>query len=212
MYNPIQVTATVPSVNNPISLSLLRHGFLLIALAFACFAISPQVRADCQQGCDTVNNANTFLGEDALLNHDTVGNTADGSGALEHNTLGTANTATCASALGSNTKGRQNTATGYVALSSNTTGIANVANGKWALSRNKSGFGNTATGWNSLATNTTGSGNIAIGYSAGSAITGDKNIAIATVALQVNPQPSASAMCRLRLMLLESAESPSLMV
>ena len=132
MYNPIQVTATVPSVNNPISLSLLRHGFLLIALAFACFAISPQVRADCQQGCDTVNNANTFLGEDALLNHDTVGNTAVGfqalmnpargtafntavgSGALEHNTLGTANTATGASALGSNTKGRQNTATGYV--------------------------------------------------------------------------------------------------
>ena len=44
--------------------------------------------------------------------------------------------------------------------------------------RKQKRFPEPATGWNSLATNTTGSGNIAIGYSAGSAITGDKNIAI----------------------------------
>jgi hypothetical protein len=74
-------------------------------LALACFALSPHARAVCQQGCD-LNLANTFLGDDALINSTTGGqNTATGYDALFHNTTG-----------------GQNTATGYFALFSNNGG------------------------------------------------------------------------------------------
>jgi len=43
------------------------RALLLIPFVLACFALSPQTRAVCQEGCDTVN-ANTFLGDNALLN------------------------------------------------------------------------------------------------------------------------------------------------
>jgi hypothetical protein len=86
--------------------------FLLIPFVLACFALSPQARAVCQQGCD-LSNSNTFLGDDALLS----------------NTTGNNNTANGALALLTNTTGRNNTADGQNALRSNTTGSSNIALG-----------------------------------------------------------------------------------
>src|SRR6266436_1121782 len=102
--------------------SHLRHGLFLTTLALACFALSPQARAVCQEGCDTIN-ANTFLGDDALVNNTTgTGNTAAGSRALFSNTTGISNTATGLNALFSNTAGNMNTAIGGGTLADNTLG------------------------------------------------------------------------------------------
>src|SRR5215813_14140928 len=109
-----------------------RLALLLIPLALSCFALSPQARAVCQEGCLT--NENTVLGDDALINL----------------TTGNANTATGASALSANTAGGNNTATGVSALESNTTGSFNTATGASALSANTTGFNNTATGVGAL--------------------------------------------------------------
>ena len=46
-----------------------RLALLLIAFALACFALAPQARAVCQEGCLT--NENTVLGEDALISNTT---------------------------------------------------------------------------------------------------------------------------------------------
>src|ERR1043166_3521953 len=100
---------------------------LLIPLVLACFALSPQARAVCQQGCDPSND-NTFLGEDALLS----------------NTTGSRNTALGFQALESNTTGGFNTAVGNQALVNNTTGSFNTANGYFALANNITGSNNTA--------------------------------------------------------------------
>ena len=110
---------------------------VLIVLMLACFVLVPQARAVCQQGCD-LSNANTFLGEDALVN----------------NTTGNNNTATGVDALGENTTGSNNTATGLQALLNNTTGEFNTATGQQALfgSVNNGNF-NTATGANALFSN-----------------------------------------------------------
>src|SRR6266478_1938637 len=137
---------------------------LLIQLALACFALAPQARATCQQGCLT--NGNTVLGDDALLNNTGANNTATGSGALSANTIGFANTATGMDALLNNTEGNSNTATGVQALQSNTTGAANTATGFFALIRNKSGNSNTAVGVNALFGNNRGQHNTAIGFDA----------------------------------------------
>src|SRR2546423_7217298 len=110
---------------------------LLIALALACFALSPQATAVCQQGCD-LSNDNTFLGDDALLN----------------NTTGGINTAIGADALFNNTTGDVNTAIGVIALFSNTTGSRNTANGWPALYSHTTGTFNTATRWSAIATHT----------------------------------------------------------
>ncbi len=83
------------------------RALLLIPLAFACFALSPQARATCQQGC--LANENTVLGEDALIN----------------NTTGNNNTATGFEALLNNTTGHDNTAIGFDALFSNFSGSDN---------------------------------------------------------------------------------------
>ena len=151
--------------------------------AFACFALSPQARAACQHGCDT-GNANTFLGDDALINNTTgVNNTATGFQALLNNTTGfnnsaygfqvlfnnttgSFNTAVGVQALLSNTTGSGNTATGGSVLISNTEGIANTAAGVEALFSNTTGSSNTATGAEALRSNTTGTGNTATGQGA----------------------------------------------
>src|SRR5262245_63982292 len=95
-------TPLIKSIN-PVTDSLKRsprHSWtttgLLITLVLICFALSPQARAICRDGCD---GTNTFQGEDALAN----------------NTTGSANTATGDDALGNNTTGLSNTATGYEA-------------------------------------------------------------------------------------------------
>ncbi len=163
-----------------IARSPLRLGFLLIPLVLACFALSPQARATCQEGCLT--NANTVLGEDALINNTGFSNTAIGSLALHNNTTGGSNTATGSlalynnigssntgigsEALNANTTGVGNTAIGAVALLTNTTGILNTATGVGALEFNTTGNDNTATGHNALLSNSTGNSNTASGVNA----------------------------------------------
>ena len=169
---------------------------LVVALfAVACFALAPQARAVCRQGCDFIH-ANAFLGDDALLNNTTgnadtaIGfealssnttgffNTANGSQALQSNTTGNSNTANGTAALLNNTTGNDNTVIGAGALVSNTTGSFNTVTGVAALNSNTTGFNNTANGWHALQI-TTGSNNIAVGAEAGiNLTTGNNNIDI----------------------------------
>jgi trimeric autotransporter adhesin len=150
---------------NSISRSSLRLGFLLIPLAFGCFALAPAARATCKQAC--LSNGNTAEGDNALLNLTTGSyNTATGAGALVNNTTGTGNTANGVNALFKNTTGDNNTAYGREALGSNTTGIDNAANGYNALFLNTTGNDNTASGTSALQENTTGHDNTANGTGA----------------------------------------------
>jgi hypothetical protein len=134
---------------------------VLIALMLACFALSPQVRAVCQEGC--LIRSNTVLGDDALLNN-TVGfnNTAIGFESLNSNTTGFQNTANGDQALKANTTGSFNMANGFNALYLNTTGSFNTANGAEALEFTDAGSFNTATGyqalWSCKGNNNTGTG------------------------------------------------------
>jgi hypothetical protein len=152
---------------------------LLIPLALVCFAVAPQARAVCQQGCD-LRHENTFLGDDALASNTSgVGNTATGAQALKSNTVGNHNTATGDAALFSNRFGFDNTATGVDALYSNNFGNNNTANGQEALFSNTDGNFNTATGGQALELNTTGNYNTASGDSAlFSNTTGSSNVAL----------------------------------
>ena len=138
---------------------------LLIALVLACFALSPQARAVCQEGCLTNNN--TVLGDDALFSLTTA----------------SFNTAIGFNALYSNTTGSYNTANGFVALYSNTIGFSNTATGSVALYTNTTGYQNTATGTEALVSNTTGSNNTANGFEALYANTGNDNTATGAYAL-----------------------------
>ena len=157
---------------------------LLIPLALACFALSPQARADCQEGCDLIN-ANTFLGEDALLNNIGASDTAVGWHALRNNP-GSWNTAIGAGTL-ENNGGYDNTATGFIALQHNAGGHSNTATGSNALLDNTTGSDNTATGFAALSNNTTGNFNVANGMWALSGNTiGVKNTATGYGALTNN--------------------------
>ena len=150
-----------------------------VVLAFLSVTLSPQARAVCQEGCDTVNN-NTFLGDDALSNEFTgVNNTAIGYFALHSDEFfGDNNTAVGFSVLTSNTTGFYNTAAGVDALIFNTTGHDNTAIGVSALYNNTTGISNTAVGVNALVANT-GNENIAVGANAGfNLLSGGNNIYI----------------------------------
>jgi uncharacterized coiled-coil protein SlyX len=146
------------------------RGFLLIplAVALACFALSPTARAVDPPPDGGYFNFNTAEGEDALfsLTAGGISNTAIGFHALYSSTIGSENTANGAYALEFNTIGRYNTATGFIALNRNTTGDWNTANGFQALWNNTTGFYNTANGVNTLASNTTGHNNTADGRNA----------------------------------------------
>src|SRR5437773_9211916 len=115
--------------------------------AIACFALSPTVRAVCQEGCNLNGGGTTVLGDNALLNNMGTNNTAVGSGALTQNTFGSDNTAIGELALISN-DGDNNTAIGVQALQNNMTGDENKATGVDALQANTTGNDNTATGVN----------------------------------------------------------------
>jgi hypothetical protein len=149
--------------------------------AFACFLLSPQAEAVCQEGCLT--NQNTVLGDDALISNTTgFDNTAVGFNALSSNTTGANNTAIGWQALFANSTGSNNTATGLLALGSNTTGNFMTATGQGALFSNTTGDSNTANGFQALLGNTTGSNNIALGFQAGANVTtGNNNIDIGNV-------------------------------
>ncbi len=156
---------------------------VLIALTLGCFALSPQARAVCQEGCVTTQN--TRLGDDALNNPASgVANTACGFEALFFNTDGDLNTGIGAFALQFNTTGVENTAIGYGVLSNNTTGQQNTASGRGALQDNTTGSKNTATGFRALENNTTGKNNTAIGVSALQGATSSNNTAVGAFALQ----------------------------
>jgi hypothetical protein len=88
--------------------------FLLIPLVLACFALSPQAQATCQEGC--LIDINTFLGDDALFNF----------------TGGEVTTAIGGAALYNIGVSDNNTAIGGYALWSLQTGIGNVAVGAYA--------------------------------------------------------------------------------
>ena len=174
------------------NLSPERLAFLLVPLALVSFVLSPQARADCEQGCD-IEHGNTLLGDYALLSNTTgTFNTATGAHALQSNTTGHDNTAIGNSTLIVNITGFENTAIGHSALWTNT-GSGNTATGANALYFNGSGLNNTASGSYALfahagSNNTAmganalgggfGSNNIALGYSAGVNVQGSDNIDI----------------------------------
>ena len=165
------------------NLSPVRHPFLFIPFVLACFALLPQARAVCQEGCD-ISNANTFLGDEALVNASGASNTAIGADALGLDTTGSANTAVGSFALLSNTTGMFNTATGAGAMEDNTTGVGNTATGALALFNNTTGKNNMAIGFNALFNNTTGISNTAIGaFALISNTTGNDNTALGQNAL-----------------------------
>jgi hypothetical protein len=170
-------------------------GIIVIIAGLACFVLSPQARAVCQEGC--LMNYNTVLGDNALLNNQIgvdntavgahalysntsgIDNTAYGRDALYSNTTGTLNTATGVDVLISNTTGESNTAAGSSAMLFNTTGLENTATGVGVLLRNSTGNDNVAEGFRALSYNTTGGSNIAIGSNAGiNLTTGSNNIDI----------------------------------
>jgi hypothetical protein len=198
MYQPIQLTNTIPSVRNSLATRLCLRGFLVIALA--CFALSPMAEAvspppdgdypggntaegDSALFSLTTGTDNTATGFHALYNNTTGSfNTANGLGTLYINTTGIYNTANGVSALFSNTTGSSNVANGALALQSNTTGGDNTANGVNSLFNNTTGTFNTANGANALLNNTTGGSNIALGFGAGQNLTtGSSNIDIGNV-------------------------------
>jgi hypothetical protein len=136
-----------------------------LMFALACFALSPQARATCQDACLT--NDNTVQGDDALISLTSgTDNTATGSSALFNNTIGIENTATGSHALYYNTTGNYNVAHGDYALWSNTTGIDNDAFGSGTMAFNTTGSKNSAIGDVALYRNTTGSNNAASGANA----------------------------------------------
>src|SRR5437899_908155 len=114
MYQPIQLqNMTTPSVKNSINRSPSWRGLCLIALALACFALSPPARAVLPAPDGGYPGSNTAEGDDALFSLTTgLDNTALGFDSLFSNTAGNFSTAVGFDALFHNTTGLENTATG----------------------------------------------------------------------------------------------------
>jgi Chaperone of endosialidase len=159
------------------------------ALALACLALSPTVRAVNPPPDGGYPGFNTAEGQNALLSLTTgSGNTAIGWLSLKSDISNSFNTAVGAGTLLLNTAD-ENTATGAVALLSNTTGTQNTANGAFALFSNTTESFNTATGFQALFSNTGVGGhyNVADGYQAlFSNTTGRRNVADGNAALYSN--------------------------
>ena len=167
-----------------INCSPLRCGFFTVAIALACFALSPSLKAvDCPNECgaggntalgvnalDSVNPAvginNTAVGFNALTdNTDGFYNVAIGSAALANNTTGDFNMAIGAGALEQN-NGNFNLAIGFRVLFMNTTGVHLTGIGAAAMRNNTTASFNTAIGADALRENTISEANVAIGDSA----------------------------------------------
>jgi len=179
---------TTLHLKKSIDRSHLRRGFLLIVLAFGCFALSPTVRAVDPPPDGGYPNQNTAEGDNALFNLTSgTSNTATGYQALFSNRTGSGNVANGVRALFSNINGNDNTAVGIDALFSNTTGDNNTATGNSTLGSNRTGNNNTATGFAALAVNSTGNDNTATGGRAlNSNGTGRSNTATGVDALFIN--------------------------
>jgi hypothetical protein len=200
-----QLKTKTLSVGNSHSPATAGRGFLLIALALTCFALSATAYAQKLSPAPDggYRNQNTAEGNDALFSLTTgANNTAIGFNALHSLTIGSEATATGSLALFNDTTGF-NTAYGFKALYSNTDGFANVAIGRnamrdhttgdhntatggAALLSNTDGVGNTATGRAALANGTTGSGNTATGWQTLFNNTGNENMADGAFALFSN--------------------------
>ena len=170
------------------SINRARLRLALLQISVACFALSPEARATCQEDC--LANENTALGEDALINL----------------TTGYHNTGVGFEALSADTTGWENTAVGWNALANNTTGFSNVAMGAYAMQNSNAGANtalgyrtlvatsgglNTAVGSEALSLNTTGYSNVAVGRSALYANTrGVDNVAVGQEALSQNQNGS----------------------
>jgi hypothetical protein len=142
---------------------------LFVPLALACFALAPQARAVCQEGCLT--HQNTVLGDDALVNNTGDSNTAVGGSALNQNTTGERNTAIGVGALLHNSTSHSNTAVGVGAATWHLQGDHNTAIGVLAMNNGLYGSDNTAVGYNALPQLiNTANNNIALGANAGSLI------------------------------------------
>jgi hypothetical protein len=165
-----------------------QFALLLIPLAAACFALSPQLQAVDPPPDGGYPNFTTAEGEDALFSlTGGIGNTAIGYHVLYSATDGGYNTGIGFNALAFTTTGCCNTATGYYSLYFNTTGIWNTASGYNALQQNTTGSYNSASGYNALFSNTTGSYNTADGLLAlDSNTTGQHNTATGAYALVRN--------------------------
>ncbi|HEY4270770.1 MAG TPA: hypothetical protein VGM65_02105 [Candidatus Udaeobacter sp.] len=159
---------TTLTIRHSINRAPFRLALLLIPLALACFALSPQARAVCQDACLTNNN--TVQGDDALLNL----------------TSGTDDTALGLNALLSDTTGYFNTAVGSRALLSNTTGGNNVAIGAQALFSNQTAYSNVAIGYQVVYEDTSSGFNIAVGALALYSNTAVDNVAIGNLAARKN--------------------------
>ena len=129
---------------------------VLIALTLGCFALSPQARAVCQEGCLT--NEQHRLGEDALFSLTTgIENTAIGLRcALLATQAASATRPSVIQALFSNTTGNDNTANGFMRSLATQPAAHNTATGDFALYSNTTGDVNTANGHFALFYNTTG--------------------------------------------------------
>jgi hypothetical protein len=172
IYNqgePAMRKATIRSINHP---SRYPSKYPILWLLAAAICLCP-VAAQALDPSDTANGTGALAHESSGY-----GNTADGYDALNNNTTGPDNTASGIQALYSNTTGGYNTASGLNALYSNTTGTNNTASGIQALYSNTTGNYNTASGVSALGLNTTGTGNVAIGYAALAAVHGKYNIAL----------------------------------
>ena len=113
MFMKTKTSSTTNSMNRSSS-HCGAAAFLLIPLALAWFALVPEARATCQEGCLTLGN--TVLGDDALISLTTgFSNTALGFNALFSNTTGNANTSTGDHALFDKTEGYDNNAVGFMA-------------------------------------------------------------------------------------------------
>jgi uncharacterized coiled-coil protein SlyX len=133
---------------------------LLIALLFACFALSQRAQGIVPAPDGGYPGGNTAEGQNALFSLTTGGfNTADGYLSLRSNTIGAFNTA-----IGAGT------------LPANIIGVGNTAVGSGALAFNVVGTLNTAIGGGALGSNTTGTTNTALGTFAGSGVTTANNV------------------------------------
>ena len=186
--------------------SPLRCGLFTVAIALACFPLSPALKAvDCPNECgvggntalgvnalDSVNPAvginNVAVGFNALTdNTDGFYNVAIGSAALANNTTGDFNMAIGAGALEQN-NGNFNLAIGFRVLFMNTTGVHLTGIGAAAMRNNTTASFNTAVGTGALRENTTTEFNVAVGDGAlaafnGATFTDGANTALGSLAL-----------------------------
>ncbi len=115
----------------------------------------------------TINTGSLVaIGDSALYQNQSFGNTAIGSRALKSNLDGVQNTAMGINALYSNTTGYLNAAYGSLSLLNNQGGNENAAYGASSLFSNTSGSNNSAIGRGALFSNTEGMTNTAVGSKA----------------------------------------------